>query len=368
MSEKIKLFIFIHDLAPFGAQRVALYTVKNLSPEKFSVIVCPFGGDETLAPEFATAGAKVVPLKARRFLDIGAWYRVAKLLFVERPDIIQTNLPELSVPVRLIALFIPGLRVIHGVHNPFASEPWYWRSLNLLTAPFCAAIAFSSQGLMNYELKRRGPLHARLVAIPNGVEPATGTKGLREELGIGAGEKVVCCAARLTPQKGQDILIRAMAELVRKKNNVRLLLAGDGEDFESLKALSTELGLDGKVLFLGRRDDIGRLLAASDIYASASRWESFDIALGEAMLAGLPCVGTEIAGHEDILKDCETGIAVPPWSPVAMASAIELIIDRPETAAQMAAAAKELIRRDFSPEAMGKKYENLYLETTGRRS
>ena len=368
MTEKIKLLIFIHDLAPFGAQRVALYTVRNLSPEKFSVAVCSFGRDATLAPGFSAAGAALHYLNARRFLDMGAWLRLVKLLFSMRPDIVQTNLPELSVPVRLLALFLPGVRVVHGVHNPFDSEPWYWRALNLLTAPFCAALAFSSRGLMEHELKLRGRLHTRTVAIPNGVEPAAGPKGLREELGIGAGEKVVCCSARLTAQKGQDLLIRAVAELARRNKSVRLLLAGDGEDMESLKALCAELGLEEKVFLLGRREDIGRLLAASDIYASASRWESFDIALGEAMLAGLPCVATEIAGHEDILKDWETGIAVPPWSPVALASAIELILDRPQKAAEMAVAAQALIKRDFSPEAMGRKYEKLYLETAGGRA
>lgn len=367
-SRKTKLFIFIHDLAPFGAQRVALYTVRGLTPDKFSVTICPFGADQTLAPDFIAAGATIVPLRAGRFLAPAAWLRLAKLLFSLRPDIVQTTLPELSVPVRLLALFIPGLKVLHSVQNPFASEPWYWRALNLLTAPLCAAVAFSSRGLMGHELRECGQLHTRCVAIPNGVELPPGQGGLRSELAIGEEETVVCCSARLTTQKGQDILIRAVAELTQRNKEVRLLLAGDGEDLESLKNLSAELGVARKIIFLGRRADIGRVLAASNIYASASRWESFDIALGEAMLAGLPCIATEIAGHEDLLKDWETGLAVPPWSPEAMASAIEVLLDRPDQAARMAAAAREYVSQEFSPEAMAAKFEELYLEMAGRKA
>lgn len=367
MAEKIRLFIFIHDLAPFGAQRVALYTVKNLPKEDFGVTVVPFGKDLSLRPELDAAGAEVIPLNARRYLDPGAWRRLAGTLFSLKPDIVQTNLPELSVPVRLLALFLPGVRVVHGVHNPFSSEPWYWRWLNLLTAPFCSAFVFSSEGLMRHELRERGSLHTRISAIPNGIEGAEKSDGLRAELGIGSEEKVVCCAARLTRQKGQDILVKSVAELRRRNREIRLVLAGDGEDLERLKGLAERLGVSGNISFLGRCGNIGRLLAAADIYTSASRWESFDIALGEAMLAGLPCVATEISGHEDLLRDGETGISVPPWSPEAMASAIEFLLERPDKAEKLGAEAARRVRSEFSPEIMAERYARLYVEITGGR-
>ncbi len=367
-NKRIRVLYLLQDLSPFGAQRIALYTVRSLRKDVFSVTVCHFGGDDTLAPDFAAAGAEIVPLRARFLADAAAWYRLASLLFSGKYAIAHTCQPRLSVPLRLLSLLVPRLRIVHAVNNPFSSEPWYVRWADLFTLPLCSALAFSSNALMSRELRERGQLYARPVAIPDGVEPAAGDGGLRAELGIAPDEKVVCCAAQLTRQKGQDILIRAAADLKKRGRDIRLLLAGDGRDMGRLKYLSVSLDVADRVLFLGTRTDVGRVLAASDVYASGSRWESFDLALGEAMLAGLPCAATEIYGHEDLLRDGETGIAVPPWSPGAMASAIEWLLSRPEEAARLGAAAKALIRREYCTAAMAEKYRRLYMETAEKRA
>jgi glycosyltransferase involved in cell wall biosynthesis len=366
MVEKVRLLIFLHDLAPFGAQRVVLYTVRNMERQKIRVTVCAFGGDVTLAQEFFAAGASVALLGAGRFLDPFAWLRLAMLLLKERPCIVQTSLPELSVPVRLLSLLIPGLKVLHTVQNPIDSEPWYWRFLNMLTLPLCSAVVFSSEGLKRHELRARAKLSPRVATIPNGVErlnaAGEGPEALRKEFGCAEGEKVIFCAARLSAQKGQDILIRATAELSRQRERVRLVLAGDGEDLEELRKLSAELGIRDKVVFLGRRADIGSLLGASDVYAAASRWESFDIALGEAMLAGLPCAATDIPGHADLLNGGATGLPVPAGDFEAMAAAIGKIFSDPAGAIRRAAAARDLVSSHYSTAGMAAKYQNLYLE------
>ncbi len=363
----IRLFIFIHDLAPFGAQRVALNTVRHLDKNIFRVTVCSFGVDGTLAGEFRDCGAEVIQLGAMRYLVPGAWLRLVFLILKSGPDIVQTNMPELSLPVRLLALFLPGTRVIHTVQNPFSSAPWYWRCLNICTLWLCDRVIFCSQSLKDGTGLNSRFLRSRCYVVQNGIEigAVPPVPGLRAELGIGDGEKVICCVARLARQKGQDILIRAIAELAGQKRSVRLLLAGDGEDAESLKALAGELGVSGKVAFLGRRSDISRILSASDIYAAPSRWEGLGLSLGEAMLAGIPCVGTDIDGHVDILKDGITGVAVPLEDASALAAGIIHLLDNPAEARKLAAAAGEFIRAGFTVEGMAKKYEKIYLDLAG---
>lgn len=360
----VKLLIFIHDLAPFGAQRVAFGTVKGLDPSKVRVAVCCFGQDETLAPEFAAAGAEVTGLKARRYLDLRAWSEFFSLLLRSRPDLVQTNLAELSVPVRLAALLLPGLRVIHTVQNPLSSEPWYWRLLNHLTLPLCARVMFCSKSM----LAASGFSDAKYVAIQNGMDlakaPARGA--VRAAFGLADGEKTVCCVARLARQKGQDILLRALAILAGQGRRLRVLLAGDGEDEDALRALAAELGVAGQVTFLGRRSDVGNVLAASDLYAAPSRWEGLGVSLGEAMLAGLPCVGAAIPGHADILQDGVTGLAVPPEDPAALAAGIARLLNDGELAGRLARAGRALVAENFSTPAMARKYEKVYLEVSGR--
>lgn len=363
---KIHLFIFIHDLAPFGAQRVALAIVENLDKSKFSATVCSFWGDETLVPEFAKCGAEVVLLKAKRFLDLAAWLRLAGLLFRYRPKIVQTNMPELSIPVRLLSLSLPGLRVVHSVQNPFSSEPWYWRLLNRATLGLCGAVTFCSRGLYEEAALNLKFLSEKFFVVQNGVsmEAPSAAAGfaLREELGIKEDEKIIGCVGRLAEQKGQDILIDALAELVKQKRLVRLLLAGDGETLAGLKERVWRRRLEREVVFLGRRADIVRILSACDIYAAPSRWEGFDIALGEAMLSGRPCVASDIPGHADLLRDGVTGVAVPAENADALARAISRLLDRPDEAQKMALAAKEMVRADFAIGKMAKRFEKLYLD------
>lgn len=368
-EKRIHIFYFIHDLAPFGAQRAVLYTVKYLDRKRFRVTVCSFLGEETLAPEFVKYGAEVVFLRAKRFFDPFAWAKFIFSLFRSHPDIIYTTLSELCFPARLASLFLRGIRVVHCFQNPLSCESRHWQFLNRITLGICDAVAFSSKGIVEEIALKAPSLKDRFSVIQNGVEldvlSAEDGAKLREELCIRADEKNICCVGRLEKQKGQDILIDAVAMLIREKIKIRLILVGDGEMNRKLHDRVRHFGLEEKVLFLGRRYDIARILSASDIYAAPSRWESFNIALGEAMLSGKPCVATEIPGHADILIDGVTGLSVPADDAAALASGIAQLLDQPEEAQRMASAAKERMQAEFTSEIMAKKYEKLYLDLMG---
>jgi len=369
-SGKIRLLVFIHDLAPFGAQRVALNTVKYLNKDRFQVSVCSFWGDETLAPEFSACGAEVLFLRARRFLDPAAWVRLVRLLLRLRPHIVQTNMPELSLPVRLLGPFLSGFKILHAVENPLHSEPWYWRLLNRATFLLCSRVVFCSESIAAVAGFRTGGPGERLRVVQNGIDlhgaPTKGREGARALLGISDAEKVACCLARLARQKGQDVLIKAAALLIKRGRRLRVLLAGDGEDLPELRLLAAGLGVEKEVSFLGRCSDVGEVLAASDVYAAPSRWEGLGLSLGEAMLAGVPCVGTAIPGHADILKDGVTGLTVPPEDSEALAAGIARLLDDGALASALAQRAGALIRTDFTAEAMAGKYEKIYLEIAGK--
>jgi glycosyltransferase involved in cell wall biosynthesis len=360
----IKLLIFIHELAPFGAQRVALGLAENLDRGKFKLTVCSFGGDETLGAAFEACGAEVILLRARRYLDLSAWLKFSRLIFSLRPDIVQTNLAELSVPARLLSVFLPAVKIIHTVQNPLSSEPVYWRFLNRLTLFLCDLVIFCSESMSSADALTRGFAPESCV-IQNGVRVERAAEGegaaLRRELGIPAGDKVVVCVGRLAGQKGQDILIEALAILSAQVKSIRLLLAGDGETLPELKKLAARLGVAGRVFFLGRRADVPRVIAACDVYAAPSRWEGLNIALAEAMLCGVPCVGASISGQADILKDGVTGVAVPPESPELLAKAITWLLDNPAGALKLSSAAREFIKSGFRMEKMAGMYQEKYI-------
>ncbi|MEK6715535.1 MAG: glycosyltransferase [Candidatus Omnitrophota bacterium] len=365
VNKKIHIFYFIHDLAPFGAQRSILYTVKYLDKKKFRVTICSFWGEETLAPEFAKYGAEVVFLRAGRFFNPFVWIKFILLLFRKHPQIIHTTLPELSFPARLVALLFPKFAVVHSFQNPLSSEPLFWRFVNKITLRICDAITFVSKGIVDEATKGLPAIEDRVFVIQNGVLlediSVNCAFELRRELGIGDNGKVIGCVGRLTRQKGQDILIEAVANLVRKGNPVKLVLIGDGEMLSELKEKVRQLAVEDKVIFLGRRYDIAQILATIDLYVAPSRWEGFDLALAEAMISARPCIGTGIPGHADLLINKVTGVAVPAEDTRALTEAVTWLFDHPEEAQRMAFAAKERVKANFTAEIMTKKYEDLYL-------
>ncbi|MFH2204571.1 MAG: glycosyltransferase [Elusimicrobiota bacterium] len=363
-NERLHVFYFIHDLAPFGAQHTILHTVRRRDKERLRVTVCSFWGEESLAAELASHDVEVVCLRAKRFFDPLAWLKLLFLLLREYPRVIVTTLPELGVPARVASLLLPRMAVVQVFQNPLSSEPPFWAYLNKMTLWLCDAVVFTSRGNVDGVVAQRPGIKDRTIVIQNSVTladvPAGDGAALRRELGLTDGENLIGCVGRLTPQKGHDVLIAAAAELRKENVPVVLLFAGDGELQPELKAHARDKGIEKHVLFLGRRTDVARILASLDIYAAPSRWESFNIALGEAMASRRACVGTSIPGHADILEDKVTGLAVPADDPQALKDAIAWLLGHPKEGQRFAAAARERVLTHFTPEIMAMKYNKLF--------
>lgn len=120
---------------------------------------------------------------------------------------------------------------------------------------------------------------------------------IREELRI-SNYTVLGNVARFTYQKNHELLIRIFSKLVKNDSNYKLLLVGDGKDFEKIKKLVKEYRISDSVLFLGNRNDVADLLQAMDIFILTSRFEGLPVTLVEAQCSGLSCVVTDTITKE----------------------------------------------------------------------
>jgi glycosyltransferase involved in cell wall biosynthesis len=127
----------------------------------------------------------------------------------------------------------------------------------------------------------------------------------------------------LNTAKGQDLAIEALAqEPLAARKNVRLLLAGHGEELPALEALVAKHGLEQAVMFLGWRDDLPKLMAMTDLVLLPSRWEGMPYIVLEAMAAGKPVVATRVDGASDLVSPGETGELVDIGDSAGMARAV----------------------------------------------
>lgn len=181
--------------------------------------------------------------------------------------------------------------------------------------------------------------------------------GLRAELGAVDRSLVLTCA-RLDEQKGHSILLRAAAEMP----GVAFALAGEGPERVPLEALARDLGVEGRVAFLGRRDDIPALLAACDVFALPSLYEGSSLAVLEAMAAGRAVVSSAIAGTDELIEDGTDGLLVPPGDADGLREALSRLLADEELRIRFGQSARARVERDFTPRAMTAANERIYRE------
>jgi glycosyltransferase involved in cell wall biosynthesis len=142
---------------------------------------------------------------------------------------------------------------------------------------------------------------------------------LRRELDLAG--NVLVFAGRLGPQKAVAVLLTALAGV----DGVSLVLAGDGPERGALERRASELGLDGRVRFLGSvsRETVLRLFRAADGSVLPSAWENFPHTVVEALAVGCPVIATAVGGVPEVVRDGENGLLVPPNDAAALGAAID---------------------------------------------
>ena len=167
--------------------------------------------------------------------------------------------------------------------------------------------------------------------------------------------------ARYHPVKDHAGFLQAVRRVRDARPATRFVLAGTGVDTgnEALMRVVHEAGLGQHVQLLGERADVAGLLAALDVFVSSSAGEAFSNSVGEAMSCALPCVVTDVGDSALIVGD--TGMAVPPRDPGALAAAmIEMVDLGPARRASLGARARQRITAEFDIEAVARRYAALY--------
>ena len=154
--------------------------------------------------------------------------------------------------------------------------------------------------------------------------------------------------------KGIDILIRAFAIVSQQHPDLRLVLGGDGLELQRCQELALNLGVNGRIDWLGWVKDTGSFFERIDLFCLPSRMEPFGIVITEAMKAGLPVIATDTMGPRDVVVPGKTGWIVPAGDAAAIAHALSEAVVDPNRTAAYGAAGFERYREFYSLEAAGR--------------
>jgi glycosyltransferase involved in cell wall biosynthesis len=356
--------LIVHPSADlYGSDLQLLESVRGLVAAGWSVVVTlPQGGPlaELLVEAGATLGILPVPVLRKALLSPGGLVRLAaasaralpamlRLLRRVAPDVVYVN--TVTVPLWTVVARLTGRPALAHVHEAEDDVPRVVAFL--LNAPllFASAIVVNSRAARATLLRAVPALARRTEVVHNGLPgpPAEPLPGPAE----GPGPRRVALVGRLSPRKGTDVALDAIALLRAEGRDVALDLYGSvfpGYEWfeEQLRTRSAEADLAGAVHFGGYTSPTWPALARAEVVLVPSRAEPFGNTAVEAQLAGRPVVASAVQGLQEIVTDGETGLLVPPEDPAALAAAVARVLDDPAFAQALGRAGQESARRNFS--------------------
>ena len=182
---------------------------------------------------------------------------------------------------------------------------------------------------------------------------------LAEELGIDPATTWIGNLAALVPHKDHDTLLAAAVLVLFKRPDARVIIAGRGPEEPRLAAAVERLGLRGRVLLIGHREDAAPLMKSLDVYVQSSWGEGMGSVLIEAAACGVPRAATTAGGIPEVVADGETGLLVAPRHPEALADAIVRLIDDRALAKRLVEGALSRLPR-FGLKRMASEMEDVY--------
>jgi glycosyltransferase involved in cell wall biosynthesis len=263
------------------------------------------------------------------------------------------------------------------MHTMYSRFRWHHFVVDRLTARWADAITGVSDAVCRFAVEQEGLPAAKVRTLRNGLDlrrfqAITDYQSRRAEVRAALGYSpelvVMNMTARLHEKKGHTYLFQAVERLRPRYPQVRVLLVGDGPQRATLEAECQARGLTDVVTFLGMRQDVADLLAASDLSVLPSLLEGLGLVVLEAMVMRCPVVATRSGGIVELMEDAVHGLLVPPADAEALAAALARVMTDGQLRAALIEAGYQHVLADFSFERMMQETEALYYTYLARKA
>lgn len=360
----MKIVYFIDHLQSDGTQLVLRQLTEGLARRghRQTVVCLNERRDPRLVDAIRASGTSVRIVGKRALIAGTGISSTGSWLQQERFDVAVTLLYVADLLGRPLARFAGVPRIVSSIRARNINYRSLKRALTRFTMRWADAVVINSCGVREFAIAAEGAPPNRLHFIPNGIRvedflQPIDRSVLRMESGLADSVRLVGSVGRLTPQKGFDNLINALALVADQ--NVHLLIIGTGADLEKLISLARQLGLAKRVHFAGYRHDVPRLLGSLDLYVHPARFEGMPNAVLEAMAARCPIVATAVDGIPELIEDGSDGWLVPPEDSGALARAMNAALLDPIQSQCRATHAQERAWTRFSEQAMVDAWEKV---------
>jgi glycosyltransferase involved in cell wall biosynthesis len=355
----MKIVTVLHSLRSGGAERHALQLMRGLRARGHEAL---FAGSMNgwLGQQLTADGFGGINLPMVGIYDLPSVISLALYARREKADLIHGHLTRGALYTGFAAR-LAGVPNVATAHSDNAGKH-FGRADRIIAVSGAVARFLEREG---YDPARIRVVHHGIADIAAAL-PANVRHATRAALGLADDEPCLLMAARIVTAKGHDTALKALARI--QDQRWTLLLAGDhhGDLGPQIQALATELGIAGRVRFLGLREDVPALLAAADMLLAPSRREALSLTLLEASACALPIVASTVGGIGEVVEHGASGLLVPPDDVPALADAIAQLLADPARRAALGARARQRFEAGFTENAMFDGTLAAYREACGR--
>lgn len=380
--QPLRVFVLIDLISESGgAEALAVELLRRLDQQLFrrTLVIYRYkppghpvrAGQDRLVRQLRADAVEVLELDAVSRWDLVSWRPLLRRLHRREVDILHSHKHGPNLWAALLSrLTGPGVLIAHEHTWSFEGQPLRVAGDRWVIAPAAdVVLAVSEEDRVKMiEVEKLPP--DRIRVLPNGIPPVplAPVGRLRAEFGIPEGSKLIGTVGVLRPQKDFPGLIEAHRQVLRSYPDAHLVIIGDGAIQVELERLIAEHGLSDRVHLAGLRADGSALAREFDIAVNSSTFEGSSLAILEYMATARPIVATAVGGTSQLLADGAAGVLVPPSRPDALAEQIVALLDDPERAAALGAAAELRQREVYDIDRQVERLVQLYLELHEARS
>ncbi|MEP6916341.1 MAG: glycosyltransferase family 4 protein [Acidobacteriota bacterium] len=348
------------------------------------VVGTPSAAEGSMNADAERAGVQLLELPELKrdpdaIKDVKALAALVRLFRQRRPDVVGTHMSKAGALGRVAAKLAGVKVVVHTYHaKAFYVFEQRWKEQATILSER-ALTRLGSGSIVVSEKQRRDFVDLRIdsadrlrvvrygLKLERYLDAPNLPRTLRADLGLPPACRLAGVIGRLVNMKGQEVFIRAAAELAGRFDDLYFVLVGDGDNRRDYETLVKQLGLENRVFFLGWRRDVPTILANLDVVVlpTVNDFEGTPLAVIEALAANKPVVATDVGGVSEVIRDGETGKLIPIKEPAAIVAAVSSLLEQPARAREMSETGRELVSRLYREADMVAATEAYYRELRG---
>jgi glycosyltransferase involved in cell wall biosynthesis len=365
---KCKILYLALEMDMGGLQRVVNLLIRKINKDKFMPYLCCLDRGGLFYEQLdANSISKYILGRRPGKFDIIMFGKLVRIIKDNRIDIIHSQ--NGCSAYSALAGRLTGVKaIIHTDHGRLVPERQAAIMEDRYASYLMDRVVGVSAALTKYLAETVKINRRKLVTILNGIEISKYAKLLPEEkrrrktaLGYEPDAMIIGTVCRLDKIKNLDLLIGSIPEIAREMPKCRVVIIGDGPEENHLKEMACRLQVQSKVDFLGRIEDVGKILPIYDLFVNTSHSEGTSMTIVEAMSCSLPIVASAVGGNVELL-DQSNGVLFESGNKAEFEKIVLELMKDTNRLERMGYESRKRVERNLSIERAVEQYENLYSE------